>query len=425
MKPDQDAKVQVNDSQASTVRGETIICIAPRVWNSLWRDSQHIMSRLAIQNRVLYLEPGRNPDRRHSAEMWRNLPNFFRLRSQTVSENLIAIASPSTLPIMRHHLPRPVLQVTTPLVVRINAAIIARHVRRVMKAYAVRTPILWLYSPYQVSLVGKFNEKIACYYNYDEFPDFVQNRRIKDLLREYDNQLSISVDVVFATSRCQWKRRQAVNPDTYFSPNGVDFDLFNRALAPDRPLPADISALPRPIIGFAGWLGYQIDTGLLLRLSEAFPECSLVLVGPDELPDAAARAQLQARSNVFFLGRKDLQALPDYLRVFDVALIPYVLEGHVLSIYPMKLHEYLAAGRAVVSINLPELQPYKHVVRTAETHDEFVHQVREALQDNTPEAVAARVAVARENTWDQRVEEIYRILQQHLPGGAKSSKAAH
>ena len=422
MTPDPDAVVHklapVNDAHEDIVRGETIVCMAPRAWNSLWRDSQHIMSRLARHNRILHFEPGRNPDKRHAAEMVHNLPNFVSLRTETVSENLIVVKSPSSLPIMRHHLPAAVLRVTTPLVVKINTAIMIRHVRRVMKAFDVQEPILWLYSPYQANLVGKFNEKIACYYNYDEFPEFVQNRRVKEILRRYDNLLSSRVDVVFATSRSQWKRRQAVNPNTYFSPNGVDFDLFNRALTSGRLLPADIAALRRPVIGFAGWLGYQIDTALLLRLSETFSECSLVLVGPDELPDATARAQLQARPNVHFLGRKELAQLPDYLQAFDVALIPYVLEGHVLSIYPMKLHEYLAAGRAVVSINLPELQPYSHVVRTAVTHDEFIEQVRQALGDNTPEAIEARVAVARENTWEQRVEEIHRVLRQHLPGGA-------
>ena len=190
---------------------------------------------------------------------------------------------------MRRHLPRSVLQVTTPWVARINASILIRQVHRAMKAYDVRAPILWLYSPYHADLAGKFSEKLACYYNYDEFPAFVQNARVEDLLRQFDNQLTSRVDIVFATSRSQCERRKAINPSTYFVPNGVDFDLFNRALTSDRPLPADIGALRRPIIGFAGWLGNHIDTGLLLRVAEAFPECSLVLVGPDELPAAAAR----------------------------------------------------------------------------------------------------------------------------------------
>ena len=94
--------------------------------------------------------------------------------------------------------------------------------------------------------------------------------------------------------------------------------------------------------------------------------------------------------------------------------MPYVLAGHILSSYPLKLHEYLAAGRAVVAANLPELKPYSHVVRIAETHREFIRQIGEALHDCAPEAIEARVAVARENTWDQRVAEIYRVLDQRL-----------
>jgi len=396
------------------MRGETILCIASRLWHSLWRDTQPIMWRVAKQNRVLYFEPGRKSNRPYLAEMWRNWPNFSTLRAQALHENLIVIPTPSNLPVARQHLPRSVLQVTTPWVAKINARILIRHVRWAMKAYSVEAPILWLYSPFHVDLVGKFEEKLACYYNYDEFPDFACNRRIKELLRQFDNQLSSQVDVVFATSRAQWKRRKAVNSNTHFIPNGVDFDLFNRALALNRPLPRDIVTVPRPIIGFAGWLGFHIDAELLRRVAEAYPDCSLVLVGPDELPNATDRERLKSLSNVFFLGQKERHQLPGYLRAFDVALMPYLLSGHVLSSYPLKLHEYLAAGRAIVAVALPELRPYSHVVRIAETYDEFIYQVRRALDDHAPQAIEARVAVARENTWDHRVAEIYRVLQHHL-----------
>lgn len=400
------------------MQGETILCVANRVWNSLWRDSQHVMSRIAKQNRVLYLEPGRDPDKPYLAEIWRNGPNFVSPRTKILHENLIIIQTPSNLPIMRRHLPRSLLQVTTPWVAWTNSRIMINHIRRIMKSYDVQSPILWLYSPYDIELVGKFNEKLACYYNYDEHSDFLPNKRIRTLMREFDKRLTSRVDVVFATSRSQCQRRQVFNPNTYFLPNGVDFDLFNRPLVSPRPLPADIAALQRPIIGLAGLLGYQVDLELLLRVAEAFPECSLALVGPDELPDTAARKQLRAQPNVFFLGRKKLEQLPDYVQAFDVALIPYALEGHVPSIYPMKLHEYLAAGRAVVTVDLQELKPYSHVVRISKTYDEFIEHTRQAIHDNTPDAIEARVAVARENTWDQRVEEIYRKLQQHLPGYA-------
>lgn len=397
------------------MRNETILCIAPRVWHSLWRDTQPVMWRIAKQNRVLYFEPGRNPDRRHSAEMWRNLPNLWTLRAQALHRNLILIPTPSCLPFMRRRLPRPVLQVTMPWVAKVNVRILIRHVHRAMRAYGVKDPILWLYSPFHVDLMGQFGEKLTCYYNYDEFADFVHNSRIKGLVRQFDDRLTSRVDVVFATSRAQYGRRKAINPNTHFVPNGVDFELFNQALAPDLPLPADIADVPTPIIGFAGWMGYHMNVGLLRKVADAYPHCSLVLVGPDELPSTAEKEGLLTRSNVHFLGQKDRQELPGYLRMFDTAIMPYSLDGHILSSYPLKLHEYLAAGRDIVSVALPELRPYHHVLRIAETHEEFLRHIGAALADDSAEQIEARVAVARENTWDQRVTQIYRILQQHLP----------
>jgi len=402
------------------MRGETILCIATRVWHSLWRDSQPIMSRLAKQNRVLYFEPGRNPDRRHSAEMWRNWPNLFCLRARTLDENLILIPTPPSLPVMRRHLPRSVLQVTTPWVTRINARVLIRHVHWAMRAYDVKDPILWLYSPYHVDLVGQLGAKLACYFRYDDYPSFVQNQRVREFLREYDTRLSGAVDVVFTTSRSQWARCKADNPSTFFVPNAVDFDLFNRALAPNGSLPPDIAVVPRPIIGYAGWLGYQIDTELLRLVADTYPDYSVVLVGPDELPCAADREQLRARANVFFLGRKEREELPDYLQAFDAALIPYTLAGYTLTAYPLKLHEYLAAGRAVVSVNLPELQRHSQVVRIADSNGGFIRQIRDALYDYSPQAIESRVAVARENTWDQRVAEMCRMLQHHLSAKSRS-----
>jgi len=397
------------------MKDETILCIAPRAWRSLWRESQQIMSRVAKQNRVLYFEPGRDGNEPLVAELLRNWQNLFTLRTQELGEGLTVIPSPARLPISRRYLPRRVLEFTTPRVATINNAILVRHVRQAMKAFDVKDPVLWLYSPYNADLVGKFGEKLACYHNYDEFPDMVHNARIREVIRQFDNRLTARVDVVFATSRSQGQRRKAINSETYFVPNAVDFDSFNRALEPTLPLPADLADVPRPIIGFAGWLGYQIDTELLCRVAEAYPNDSLVLVGPDQLPDGAHYQRLKALRNVFFLGQKGHHELPNYLQAFDVALMPYALnEGHVRSAYPLKLHEYLAAGRSIVAVDMPELRPYGHVIRVARTTDEFINDIRNAQHDYTPESIQARVAVARENTWDHRVDEMYQILDHHL-----------
>ncbi|MBS4016452.1 MAG: glycosyltransferase [Candidatus Latescibacteria bacterium] len=398
------------------MKNETIICIAPRDWHGLWKEAQSIMSRIALDNRVLYFDPGRDSQASLVGEMIGNLPNFFSLRTEQVQKNLTVISSPSVLPYARSHLPRSLLQVMVPGVARINAEVLIRHVHRAMQSLEVVSPILWLYGPYHSSLVGKFGEKLACYMNYDEFANYLTNSRVKELVRRYDDQLTNLVDVVFATSRAQCKVREAINPHTYFIPNAVDFDLFNRAMMPDLPVPDDIAGLRHPIIGYAGRMARQIDIELLHRVAVTYPDCSLVLIGPDELPSCPDEQALRAAPNVFFLGWKKPSELPNYLRVFDAALIPYRLEGHVLSGYPTKLHEYLAAGRSVVATAMPELLPYSHVLHIAENNDDFVVKVGEAMRDNALQSIEARVAVARENTWDRRVEDIYRNLEPFLSG---------
>ncbi|MBI4300260.1 MAG: hypothetical protein HY677_03915, partial [Chloroflexi bacterium] len=97
------AKFRENPSDVAalerpTIQRQTFLCIATRAWDSLWRDSQQIMSRVAVHNRVLYFEPGRNPDRSVIEEWLRNVPNYVRLPIREPLPNLLVIPTPSSLP---------------------------------------------------------------------------------------------------------------------------------------------------------------------------------------------------------------------------------------------------------------------------------------------------------------------------------------
>lgn len=405
------------------MRDETILCIAPRRWDALWKETQAIMSRLAPDNRVLYVEPGRDPERGVLAELGRSGPGLVRLRVDRVAPNLFVIPGPPAAPHGRRHLPAAALRFTTPVVQALNAALLVRHLRRLARRLDVARPILWLTDPYQLPLLGRCGEKLAGYFNFDEFADMEDNRRVAGLLRRLDDELTRRADVVFATSTAQVRRRQALNPRTYLIPNAVDFDLFSRAATEALPVPADLTGLPRPILGYVGWLIGHVDFGLLARVADGFPGGSLVLVGPPG-PAGPELEALRARPNVHLLGRKPRTELPAYLRMFDVALIPHRPAGHMLSAYPAKLHEYLAAGRPVVATALPELRPFRHVVRVAETADEFVRLIALAARDQASAAVAARLAVAREHTWESRVAEIHAILDPLLAAGAGRARVA-
>lgn len=395
------------------MRDETILCISPHGWHSLWRNTHQVMSRLAQQNRVVFIEPGRFTYRSALLEFVHHLPDYIRLRPEIVTDNLIVIPTPSSLPHARRWLPQRVLRFSMPIANDYNARLLIMQARRALRAFEITAPILWLYTPYQRNLIGKFGEKLVCYHVYDEYAAFTQNARVKDLIGQLDNDIVRRADVIFASSRSQYERRRSLNRHTHFIPNAVDFDLFQRACE-DGPLPQDIRDLPAPVIGFVGWMGFQIDIALLLKLAAAYPDASLALIGPDCLPDTVESRRLHRVPNVHFLGEKPRHHLPNYLRAFDVALVPFLLEGYVLSAYPLKLHEYLAAGLPVVTTALPELAPFDHMTYIADSHEAFVTLLGAALQDRSPQAVAARVAVAAENTWAKRIAAIYTIMEARL-----------
>jgi glycosyltransferase involved in cell wall biosynthesis len=404
------------------MRGETILVLATRRWHSLWRNTQQIMSRLARDNRVVFIEPQRDPDLSFAASARRQARYFSALAVEEALPNLYVVRTPPALPYARQRLPRPLLQRAVPLVAGANNAMLLWHLGRVRRALRVSSPILWLYEPRQAGLVGRCGEKLAVYFNYDELADFAPNHRLRDVLQAYDDALCRRVDVVFASSQGQYQRRLRLNPNTYFIPNGVDHELFSQALAPETEVPAELAALPRPILGFVGWLGHQLDVGLLARLASSYPHYSVVLVGPDALTPGPDYAALRSQPNVHFTGRQPLAALPGYLKAFDVALLPYSLGGHTHAIYPLKLHEYLAAGRSVLASALPELRPFAEAIRIAADEADFIRLVPAALADNAPQRQAERSALARAHTWEQRVARVHEALDARL--AARAGQAA-
>lgn len=112
-----------------------------------------------------------------------------------------------------------------------------------------------------------------------------------------------------------------------------------------------------------------------------------------------------------FLGEKPRELLPNYLKAFDVAIMSYDLNSHVLTNYPLKFHEYLAGAKPIVSVNIPELEPFRNVIYISQNAEEFLSNIRFAIKENTSDKVQKRIEVARQNTWDKRVEEISCLIE--------------
>jgi glycosyltransferase involved in cell wall biosynthesis len=214
-------------------------------------------------------------------------------------------------------------------------------------------------------------------------------------------------------------------PQARVLPNGADIAAF--AAGARAPCPPDLMPIPRPRIHYAGTLNCKVDFNLVSAIASRRPDWHWVLVGQLEeaevLADALIREGLRAcrtLPNVHFLGLKDSRAVPPYVAHSDVNVMCYRTHGGWWQdIYPLKLHEYLAAGRPVVSSDLPTIRPFSNVVALAIGLDGWLQALEQAIAGTAPGSAASRFEVAAANSWDERADRLDEWLRElHTRGGA-------
>jgi glycosyltransferase involved in cell wall biosynthesis len=391
----------------SGVPQPSIICVSDLFWDEHWSSEQQLMSRFAKRCRVLYVERPVSllsfftgtSDGSVARQFWRWLKGGIRMER----ENLFVLTPPPCLPFRYHR-----------VVNKINQWIRLGSIKRATKRRRIEDPVLWIYEPDAGALVGKLRESLSLYYCADDWSTSGQWwNRSKDVC-EREFELARKVDLVVGTARKIAERWQSVNANTFFVPNAADVEMFRRARDPDLNVPEEIQRIPAPRIGYVGVVNARLDVALYDNLTEKRPDWHWVVVGP-LIESSVDLSRLKKRSNVHFLGARPRTSLPSYLKGFDVCTIPYICSAHTESIFPLKLFEYLAAGRPVVATPLPELLPYRDYVRIAATPQEFETHVSELL--HTRPQPAPREFL-EQNSWDARVEVLSSLLTE-----ARSSQA--
>jgi len=202
-------------------------------------------------------------------------------------------------------------------------------------------------------------------------------------------------------------------------PNGVDFETFHRALDPRLAIPEEFRAIPGPRIGYLGNLEARVDYALIERIAMQRPDWSIVLVGPSEGYWQEKLAILGTLSNVYVMGKRPPSEAPGILKAFDAAMIPFVRSPQTEAIYPLKLNEYLAAGKAVVMTPFADLREFQDVAWIAPDGDAFLAALEEAIRPADPDLVRRRWQTARENDWRDRAAQIAQVLAQRLSGRSR------
>ncbi|MBM4341609.1 MAG: methyltransferase domain-containing protein, partial [Deltaproteobacteria bacterium] len=226
-------------------------------------------------------------------------------------------------------------------------------------------------------------------------------------------ELLRNANLVLVTAERLWREVQHIRRNAILCPNAVDYWHFASAqLIGPRPLDFERRGLTsRPIIGYYGALAEWIDYDLLAKAAMQRPNYDFVLIGLD-YDGSLHKSTVTAIPNVHYLGPKEYIELPQYLRYFDVGIIPFKLNKITHSTSPLKLFEYMSALKPVVTTAMDELKKYSCIL-IAHDSDEFVNLLDKAITLKTSMTYLESLRQeALENTWDRRVEMITRWIRQ-------------
>jgi GT2 family glycosyltransferase len=126
-------------------------------------------------------------------------------------------------------------------------------------------------------------------------------------------------------------------------------------------------------------------------------------------------SELKALPNVRVLGQQPYETMPQYLYHFDACMIPFKVNPITEATDPVKLYEYLSAGKPVVCVALAEIEPYREYLYIAEDKDDFIIQLDRAVAENDPEMIVRRRRFAQQHTWEQRYELIQTGIAEVTP----------
>jgi len=209
--------------------------------------------------------------------------------------------------------------------------------------------------------------------------------------------------------------------EIHLVPNAADIDLFKKTIQQKFERPEEIKHVSNKIIGFVGNLDAdRIDYQLIKKVAEKHSDKTILLIGPSNNTELA-ELEIDKLPNVIMTGSINIKNLPPYLHYFDVAMIPFKLNKLTKSIYPLKINEYLAAGRAVVATDFSwDIRSFNDIIDIGTSHDAFIQLIDKAIAENSIENVEHRVNVANSNTWTARVEQIWSIVDRKLSKQAVS-----
>mgnify|MGYP002622878763 FL=1 len=386
------------NTQTKETKGSDIIIISVDPWQEeRWARKQMFAWLLAqkYRNVFYYIEPGRSE---------RTLPLFKRLKS-----NLYLIDVP--------HIPK---HLQNGRISSLSVKLSCASLWLLLKLKRVKNPIFIVYQPHNMSFAKKlssiFGKSLICYDMTDDWSEFpgISEHRKHEIISE-ESRVIKEADLVFAVSGRLFDKAVKLNPNSIHLPNATDFESFNKVMS-NIDTSEEIRSFNRPRLGYVGNITpRRIDFELLRFIAESKPEWNIIMIGPVHAEAADMVNSFRDLRNVFFLGPKKYYSLPEYIKGFDICILPHRVDNLTQSMDPIKLYDYMATGKPIVATAVAEAVKFREEICLGNSREEFVSHIKSLLYEGaTEQSLAMQLETAKKNTWDKRVEKLTEIFQEKL-----------
>lgn len=368
-----------------------LICISHLRWDFVWQRPQHLLSRLARNARVLFVEEPITVE-------GEGQPLLEILPGQKTANVTVARL---VQPVPNHRW----IGHGDPLTAQTYCERLLDYLDR----QGIKRPLLWLYTPMASDFVDALPHKLLIYDVMDQLAAF---KGAPAELKERERSLLSRADVVFTGGVSLYRDKLVHNPNTHLLPSGVEIEHFARAARREQfDCPPELAQLTGPILGYFGVIDERMDLPLIAQVAEAHPEWNIALVGPVAKIDYA---DLPQAANIHYFGMRSYDQLPAYLAYFDVALVPFAMNEATRFLSPTKTLEYMAAHKPIVSTPIHDvIELYGDVVAIGYTPDEFVQHCEQALISKNYNRVRAEELLTQ-HTWDGIARQIQRLIDRKL-----------
>ncbi|MCS5491097.1 glycosyltransferase [Algoriphagus limi] len=275
---------------------------------------------------------------------------------------------------------------------KVNAHLVKPTIDRILKTVnTADVQVINAFNPVFGWYTRKFWKGIpVTYYAYD---DLSSTPWAGKWGKTYEGKFLKEVEKVIVSSEGLKKKFDQLHPQVSCVKNGVNLSLFK----------PDFLHKAKKKLGYVGAFDERIDLELLEQVALAYPDYLIEILGP-------VKTTSDLPGNVIFLGSCPQDQIKDVVRDWNVCLIPFRKTPFTQSIYPLKINEYLALGKPVVSTDFADLSDFDEVVRISSDTETFIKGIhREKRSDNRLKK-AKRIDFASKNSWEARSQEFLQAL---------------